>query len=557
MNTTLQYDHYFDYEELTAGLHQLQKQYSQLMTLTSLTKTSEGRDVWAVEITHSSSEASKKPAYYVDGNHHAGEITGSMASMHLLDYVLTNHQAPEIQTLLQTIVLYVNPRISPDGAETYLKTPYYLRSVNKAYPYPAPKQAVYMEDLDGDGVIRKMRIQSKTGAWKESSTDPRIMVKRSPDDQTGIFYEIYDEGILAGYEGESIQPGKPQWGLDFNRNYPFGWFVESRQPGAGPYPLSNPETKAVADFVLAHPNICFVSTMHTSGGIILFPPGTKPEKDGHKADMKMYREIGKLATAEMGYPVVNIFDGFMPDQEFYSSGAFDDWCYHTQGIPAYTVELWDMQRRAGVEQVWPSKKTDEEYEADYAKELAWIETNVGTDAIKPWTRIEHPQLKDHIVEVGGYEYKYTQQNCPLPFLKQEVEKTTRFCLRNALVLPKLEWELIQVTALGDTVFEVKAKLSNVGYLPTYLCEEARSVQAAQPINISCHVNGLAVKEEQVSGLAGYGQANSAYSYHGIKTSNHESQSKLMTFYVESQSGTTIALTAAHPKAGEANLVIQL
>lgn len=53
----------------------------------------------------------------------------------------------------------------------------------------------------------------------------------------------------------------PYGGLDFNRNYPFGWFHESRQAGAGAYPLSNPENKAVVDFVLAHHNIGAVATL--------------------------------------------------------------------------------------------------------------------------------------------------------------------------------------------------------------------------------------------------------------------------------------------------------
>lgn len=560
MKTTLQYDHYFDYNELTAALSQFQQQYPQLMKLSSLTQTPENRNVWAVEITNSIQQgAEKKPAYYVDGNHHAGEVTGSMAALHLIDAVLTNRTDPTIDALLNQIVIYVIPRISPDGAETYLKTPYYLRSVNREYPVPAAEQAVRKQDLDGDGVIRKMRIQSKTGSWKESASDPRVMVKRSPDDQTGVFYEIYDEGILLGYEQEDIQPGKPQWGLDFNRNYPYGWFVESRQPGAGVYPLSNPETKAVADFVLAHPNICFAATMHTSGGIILFPPGTKPEKEGHPDDMAMFREIGKLATQEMGYPVVNIFDGFMPDQEFYSSGAFDDWCYHTQGIPAYTVELWDMQRRAGIEQVWPSKKTSEEYEADYAKELDWIEAHVGADAIKPWTRIEHPQLPDRVVEVGGFEYKYIQQNCPPAFLQQEVEKATKFCLRNAAALPRLEWEETSIQKLSEDLFEITAKLSNIGYLATYLCEEARSVQVAQPITISCVANQEVVHTsvQKITELAGYGKANSAYSYQGIATGNHEPHCKKIKCYVKGQAGDIVTLIAAHPKAGEVQLKVQL
>lgn len=91
MKTTFNYDHYFLYEELTYCLKQLEKQYPDLMKIESLGKTTKNRDVFAV--TLSKGEASEKPAYYIDGNTHAGEVTGSMVAMHTIDYFLTNYDS--------------------------------------------------------------------------------------------------------------------------------------------------------------------------------------------------------------------------------------------------------------------------------------------------------------------------------------------------------------------------------------------------------------------------------------------------------------------------------
>lgn len=447
MKTTFSYDHYYDYEEMTAYLQTLCKQYPQLMTMESICVSEEGKHVWAVTLSDADSgDPLKKPAYYMDGNHHAGEVTGSMACMHFIDVLLTNHTQPKIAKLLAESTVYVIPKISPDGSDEYLHTANKLRSVNRPYPSEKTDAGLHAKDINADGVIAMMRVKTPYGAWKKREDDAFIMTKRMPDDQDGDFYNIYTEGEIIGYDGVHISIGTEVWGLDFNRNYPFGWFIDARQPGAGKYPLSNPENKAVADFVIAHKNIGSVLTMHTTGGVLVYPPGTMPSKDASQEDMRMYQEIGVMATQEMHYPVVNIFDNFLQDTVNYSSGAFDDWCYHTQGIPAYTVELWNVKERAGCPQQWPVErnKSDAQKEEEFVKVSAWVKEHCP-QSILPWTSCQHPQLGE--VEVGGIDFKFSCQNCPPDFLLQEMEKTTAFALRHAAVLPKLVIDQPQATAL--------------------------------------------------------------------------------------------------------------
>lgn len=549
MKTTFSYDHYFDYDEVTKCLKYFEKEYPDYVDLNSICVTEENKNVWAVTLTNKKTgNALDKPAFYMDGNHHAGEVTGAMACMHFVDAILNNNL-----TMLDTKTIYVIPKVSPDGSDCYLHSATKLRSVNRLYLEKEP--GLHASDMNNDGVIAMMRVKSKYGAWKVSDSNPLIMTKRLPDDVEGTFYNVYSEGYIDQYDGFHISIAKPEYGLDFNRNYPFGWFVESRQPGAGKYPLSNPENKAVADFVIDHKNIGSVLTMHTTGGVLVYPPGTKPSSQASPEDMKMFKEIGQMATEEMGYPVVNIFDAFLTDTENYSSGAFDDWCYHTQGIPAYTVELWNVKERSGCKEQWPVQydKTNAEKEEEYTKVLNWIQQN-SPDSILPWKEFDHPQLGK--VEIGGIDFKFSCQNCPNDFLLQEVEKTTKFALRYVQALPSVTIDDVKVTKLDTHTFKVEAIFGNTGYLPTYICQEAKNIQVEQDLQITCSGHVLST-EGQIQQLAGFGNIKTEYSYDGISTSNGEAVCDKITWIVSGNEKDEIEIQISSVKAGTCKKKVSL
>ncbi len=560
------FDHYYEYNELKSVLSELSQDYKQLAKLSTITKTLENRDVFAMTITNfSTGDDLTKPAFYVDGNHHAGEVTGSMAALHLIVTLLQNYNTDSsIKDLLDNNTVYVIPRISPDGAESYLTTDNKLRSVNRPYPFKELADGLHPADIDGDGVIRIMRVKSKTGAWKESSLDNRVMIKRSPSDFDGEYYNVYPEGFIVNYDGVNVFPAENKWGLDFNRNYPFGWAPEARQPGAGDYPLSNPENKAVADFVLSHPNICSGITYHTTGGCYIYPPGTKSEKDADARDMKMFKEIGEMATEETGYPCLNIFDGFLTDTVNYSSGAFDDWLYHTQGIPSYTAELWDLQNRAGIKDIFPRSKpfTDREKEENTYKCLKWIDENVASlpsgKPVKEWTKFNHSELGE--VEIGSYDFKFTYQNCPPEFLNQEMVKNTNFCLRMAKTAPSLSVDsLVAENIEGDT-YKLTATFSNNGYLPTFITNEAKYLKVDKELVASLDFDGEIItgkKLTKAGHLEGFSGINTAYYYDNIVTFKHQPLTKQLVYIIKAKKGTEISFSVSNPKSGVAvkNLVI--
>lgn len=565
------FDHYYIYSEMTTVLQELAAEYPGLIKMHSICTTVDGHEVWATEITnYATSGALEKPAYYVDGSHHAGEVTGSMAAIHLIVTLVQGYgKKDNITNLLDNFTVYVIPRISPDGAEKVLTTPEQLRSVNRPYPFEEWMPGLHPEDLDGDGVIRMMRVPDPTGVWKAMDKDPRILVKRSPSDFGGTYYHLYPEGIIEGYDGVHVQPAEGKWNLDFNRNYPLGWFPENRQPGAGKYPLSNPENKAVVDFVLSHPNICGGVTYHTSGGCYIYPPGTKPEKQADSRDMRMFKEIGAMATEETGYGCFNIFDAFLTDTVNYSSGAFDDWMYSTQGIPTYTAELWDLAIRAGVPNVYPrtTPKTDREKAEALSLCYQWIDENAKQNKAVPilgWTPYDHPQLGK--VEIGGPDFKFTWQNCPIGFLEQEVEKNTNFCLRMAAALPRVQIDKLAAEQQAQGIYKVTALVRNAGYLPTFVCNEAKTLGVDDPLTAKLETAGVLLSGEaegKIGHLEGFSGVkaleldSSSYKYGNAKAFHQEEFVKELTWVVKAPAGTEVSLTVSGKKCGSKTASITL
>lgn len=560
MKTTFQYDHYYKYDELEKNLKYFSEKYHEFCDLESICVTEENRNVYAMTITNKKTGAAlDKPAFHIDGNTHAGEVTGSMAAMHAIDVLLTGYGEDKVITkILDRMTIYVVPRISPDGAETYLTTPYSIRSVNRVHN--PENGGIRSEDLDGDGVIRMMRIPTPYGAWKKDKDDSSIMAKRDPGDADGDFYDIYVEGNFEAFDGdENLKEKKEDWSLDFNRNYPYGWFPENRQAGAGKYPLSNPETKAMADWIIEHPNIGGVSTNHTSGGIILYPPGTRPSTAVSEKDINQFIEIANMGKEELGYEPLNIYDSFIADPANYDSGAFDDWCYQSQGIVAYTVELWDLAKRVGVPLVWNArnKESAQDELKRFVACMKWVKEN-APEYYEDWKPFHHETFGD--IEIGGFNFKFSQQNPPESFLNGVLEQMTRFMIRFAQSMPRLTIDTLTSEKVSDDIYKVTAIVGNLGYLPTNLTEEAKKLNISKEVEVTISggkvISGL--EKTKIGNLEGYGSTSTGTNFYGnISTDYNAKARKKLTWVVQAKSGTEITVSCAQEKSGKASKTITL
>jgi murein tripeptide amidase MpaA len=478
---SIDFTRYYRYDELTAALKAFAAEYPQLAALSAIGQSYAERDIWCLAITNSATgPADEKPAFWLDGNLHATEVTGTMGALHVIQRLLTGYGTePGITQLLDQRTFYIVPRINPDGAEQFLTTPHYLRSGVRPYPFTDERDGLYPDDIDGDGLILQMRLVDPDGTWKISGKDPRLMRRRDPDEDGGTYYRLYTEGRIRNYDGYTIKLAPPRQGLDFNRSFPYIWAPDSEEPGAGPYPLSEAETRAVAHFITSHPNISCAITYHTFAGAILRPFSDKPDDQMNIDDLRTYKEIGQRGTQITGYPNVSVYHGFRYNPRGTMHGAFDDWAYDTLGIFAFTVELWDMIGAAGIKDRDFIEWFRDHPEEDDLKLLAWNDQQLGGKGFIDWRPFEHPELGP--VEIGGWNERTTFGNPPPQFLLETLVPNTEFVLACGRMGPRLELREFSAAPLGDTSHRIRALLVNSGYLPTYGSKRAHERQATQPI----------------------------------------------------------------------------
>lgn len=474
------FDRFYKFEELSTALHALVAAHPQLATVHSIGKSHEGRELWVVTITNSATGvAADKPAFWVDGNIHSIEVSASAAALYLINHLVTQYgKDADITRALDTRAFYVCPRVNPDGAEWALAaSPKYVRSSTRKYPFlEDPVEGFQPQDMDGDGRILRMRIKDATGHWKKSAADPRLMVRRDPAEVGGDYYRIVPEGRFVNaqaFDGTRIRVNKPQQALDLNRNFPGEWRQEFEQLGAGDYPTSEPEVKAVVDFFIQHPNLTGGVTFHTFSGVLLRPFGTQPDKDMPPEDLWVYKAVGKRGTEATGYPAISVYEEFRYHPKEVITGTFD-WIYDQLGLYTWTVEIWSPMREAGIEKYDYIDWFRDHPEADDLKMMKWNDEVLGGTGYVDWQPYTHSELGE--LEIGGWDTMACISNVPKDRLEREVAKFPGWLVWQALISPKLEVRSASCKYLGgsgaDALWDVRLEVQNTGYLPSTVSKRA-------------------------------------------------------------------------------------
>ena len=477
------FSHYYTYSELVSYLQQMREAYPQLVNLKAIGQSYGGRDIWLAILTNQEQgNYLEKPGYWIDGNTHAGEVTGSAVACYIIYYLLTKYEEDAIaKRLLDRYTIYVLPRLAVDGAEKYLTTPYQLRSSIRPYPYPDERDGLHREDINGDGLILQMRIQDECGAWKVSESDPRLLVRREPEEFGGTYYTVLPEGSIRNYDGYSVKVAPPLEGMDFNRNYPHQWVPEGQQRGAGDFPFSEPETRAEAEFWQQNRNINGFISYHTYSAVILRPYSTHPDEHFPVSDLEMYQLLGKKGKEITGYNCISVYHDFRYHPQDVTYGAMDDYGYDHFGWFGFTIELWDAPTAAGIEKEdyvqwfrWHSPE-------DGLKLLQWNDEKLGGVGFINWQPFDHPQLGS--VEIGGWNQKTVWQNAPAEYLPDLCAKQCRFALVLALMSPRLALAQTEITHQGSDIYHIVVQWENQGFLPTYTSQKALDRRAVRPIEI--------------------------------------------------------------------------
>lgn len=477
----MNFNHYFTNDEIENIIKTWTGQYPGLVALYEIGRSHENRPIWLLAITTQATGSDRdKPALWIDANIHATELAGTTTALRIAHELLTGYGAdPRITRLLDYTTYYIVPRVNPDGAALALASlPRAVRSGVRRYPFEDIQPGLHEEDLDGDGRILQMRILDPNGDWKVSGLDPRLMQKRDPFEHGGVYYRIVPEGRILDFDGFTFKIAPRPEGLDFNRNFPFEWRTEGEQNGAGPYPASEPEIRALVDFVANHKNINIAVTYHTFSRVILRSYSTKADTEMEVSDLWVYKKIGSIGTHITGYRNVSTFHDFLYHPKEVTTGAFDDYMYDHFGAFAFTIELWDMPTEAGiVDRKFIEWYQDHPHEEDL-QILQWADEHAPSGYID-WYPYLHPQLGE--VELGGWDGMYTWRNPPPDLMGAEAERNMPFALALGDMLPQLAIFAFEAAPVGEGAYHIHLVVDNTGYLPTYTSVQAKNRKAVRPV----------------------------------------------------------------------------
>lgn len=557
------FNRYYKYDEMTALLRAYAAEYPQLVGLASMGKSYEGRDIWVLTLTNTSTGPhNEKPALWIDGNIHASELSPSTACLYYLNQLVTQFgQDDEITRLLNTRTIYLCPRLNPDGAEWAMEQPPRIRrSSTRPYPYDEePLPGLEEFDVDGDGRILYMRIKDPNGGWKAHPDEPRLLVKRGATDTGGTYYRVMSEGRFnAPFDGVTIAEQGLKENLDLNRNYPVEWRQEGEQYGAGPYPTSEPEIRAQVQFIVDHPNITGAVQFHTYSGVLLRPYGTHADDVFPVQDLRVFKEIGKVGTEITGYPNVSVYHDFKYDPKQVITGVFDDWMYDHLGVFAWTVEIWSPQRQAGIEDYKFIEWYADHPFADDLKMLKWSDEALEGKGHIDWYEFDHPILGK--VELGGWDYLYAFRNPPPHLLEKEVALFPKWLTYHTLISPKLEQHSIHIENLGGGAYFIRLGLMNTGYLPTYVAKKALEKKAVR--GVICEIE-LPAGAELRSGLARMdigqleGRAYHPSALTAWGTPNPTDDRAKVEYVIYAPNGGTVKISARHERAGVVRIEVPL
>ena len=559
------FDRYYRYADLTAILKAYAAEYPHLVRLGSIGKSYEGRDIWLVTLTeYASGEPADKPALWVDGNIHASEVSPSSACLYLIEKLVKGFGSDDSVTRsLQTRVFYVCPRISPDGAEWALADkPKIVRSSTRPYPFDEdPIDGLINEDIDGDGRMLMMRIPDPNGLWKPHPEEPRLLIRRDPVETGGMYYRVMSEGTIQNFDGVTIRPQPTKEGLDLNRNFPSHWRQEYEQPGAGLYPTSEPEVRAVVDFIARHPNIIGAVTFHTWSGVILRPYGTQSDDNFPAEDLWTFQRIGEKGTQLTGYPTISVFHDFKYHPKQVITGVFDDWVYDHLGAYAWTVELWSPQRQAGITEYKYIDWYREHPVEDALKMLKWSDDALDGKGYVDWYPFDHPQLGK--VELGGWNMQYAWRNPPPQFLEKEIAPFADWLIWHALVSPLLELYEAKVTRLGSDVYQIRLVVQNTGWLPSYVSKKALEKRLVRGVIAEIGLpDGATIRSgdprQDIGQLEGRAYTASSLTPWGMLMGNGFTLDRAKAEWViQAPNGGEVKVSARHPRAGVVKATLKL
>ncbi|HEV2855484.1 MAG TPA: M14 family metallopeptidase [Thermoanaerobaculia bacterium] len=294
---------YHSFSEVEQQLQAWGKDHSQNVKLLTLGKSAGGRPIYVARIAGAGpgGDADARPAVFVGANLVGYHNAGTEAALDLLQTLVTAPAGSPAAKLLASTTFYVAPALNPDAHDTLFGTLRYRRGGNGQkvdHDVDGLVGEDGPDDLNGDGVITRMRIPDPSGGWLPDAADPRVLVKSDSMEQRPGAFRVVVEGKDDDGDGEYNEDAAE--GVWPDRNFPHAF---PYSPDSGPWASYAPETKALLDFLLGRRNVALAVVYGPANNLLAAPQSLGGGGDLGTQKFKVPPQAAKAL-------------GFDPEQEY-------------------------------------------------------------------------------------------------------------------------------------------------------------------------------------------------------------------------------------------------
>lgn len=474
---------YPDFETLKDNLEEIAKTHPTLVQLESHGTTLGGRQVLMLKL--GSGEQEKKPAILLVGDVNGTDLAGTELIMQFIKSSVTNYgKNDSVTSMVDLTTFYIFPRVNPDATEALFLNPAYTRSLNnRSLDLDADGKVDEdgYDDLNKDGLITKMRITDRGGEWIEDENYPGLLRKADINKGEPGVYKLVREGFDNDGDGKlnEDEPGGVNFNMNFTYNYKFF------EIGSGLHQISEIETRAVADFAFAHPNIVAVFSFSPNDNLVTpWEPSKQPAGDSKKRrGQQPYKAVEKTDAPYYKYisdefkKISGVID--LPVVES-GSGSFSEWAYYHFGRWSFSTLAWmpplvksarDTSVNAKDSDSPNSEKNKKSGNAPNGKKTyeqrlwEWWNKSGRESGFVEWKEIKHPDYPDKKVEVGGFK-PVVYLNPPKDSLVINSHNFEKFMAKMSSWLPRIEISDLKIKQLDDSVYRISLIVRNKGYFAT-------------------------------------------------------------------------------------------
>jgi len=470
---------YSNYSQQTNRLTTLSKTHPQSVKLKSITKTAGGKDIWMMTIGNGNTET--KPGIAIVGGVEGNHLLGTELAIGFAERLLQGSNTDSIKALLAKTTFYVFPNMSPDAMEQYFAALKYERQGN-AVQTDDDRDGKLNEDgyddLDGNGRITWLRIESPIGEYKTHPDDERVLVKADLTKGEKGKYLLLSEGIDNDKDGSFNEDG--EGGVAFNKNLSFKH--PSFTPGSGEFAVSENETRALLDNLYQLFNVYAVISF--SGNNNLSSPFTytaantttrvvtgwlEPDAKINTMASELYNKTTKMKDAPKSNP---------------AGGDLLSWAFYHYGRYSFSTPGWFVPKFQP-----DTTKKEKPLVADdpSVNYMRWAADQGITDSYAEWKKIQHPDFPEQIIEAGGLS-PFVLINPPYKLVDSLAKKHTDFIIRLAGYQPELDIVNIKTEKPGGGLTRITASVINKGVFASHSKLGERSYWVKR-INVKLNIAG--------------------------------------------------------------------